>query len=445
MKTILLIDDDGSFREVMSETLSDFGFASRQASSVQEAVHMLAPLRFHAIFIDYKMPGLNGIEGLPLLREKAPDTPIIMMTSFADANKTLEAISGGAFDYLTKPVTRDQIRKVLDQLPERELHSLAHESAPEGAFISESAVMREVVKRVARVAKSDLSILIQGETGTGKELIAQLIHDFSLRKGGPFVALNCAAIPEDLLESELFGHVKGSFTGAVNDREGAFARARGGTLFLDEIGDLDLSLQAKLLRVLQEREVTPVGSSKTIHVDTRFVSATHQDLNERVRAGQFRQDLYYRLNAAEISLPPLRDRGNDIRLLASAFLLAFPGKRLDETALAKLESYEWPGNIRELKNVIESSALLTPGSLILEKDLNLRATNVPVTETLAAEPATQEVADLPLPAAVDRLEQQMLIDALKRAGQNRSEAAKILGIPRQALYVKLKQYGLMDR
>jgi two-component system NtrC family response regulator len=341
----------------------------------------------------------------------------------------------GAFDHLTKPIGRADLARVLDRMIASTAgHRLSDTAMTEDRLIGSSEAMRRVQKSIGMLADSDATVLITGETGTGKELVARAIHEHGHRGGGPFVAVNCAAIPSELLESELFGHLRGAFTGAASDRIGAFRQANRGTLFLDEIGDMDLAMQAKILRALQERVVTPVGG-KPVAVDVRVIAATHQDLPQRVRHGTFREDLFYRLHVVPIHLPALRDRIADIVPLAEHFLSLGGGKQLSADAAARLLRHSWPGNVRELQNTMERAAVLARGAIINAADLGF----------IAEMQTPGYVVDWPdedLPTALARLEEMLIRRALERSGGNRAQAARTLNIHRQLLYSKMKRYGL---
>ena len=362
---------------------------------------------------------------------------MIVLTAYASPENTIEAMRLGAFDHLLKPIGRDALRELIERLPPRRRQRRDSGRVGDSGLIGTSEAMRRVQKTIGLAADADATVLIRGETGTGKELVARALHVHSRRSTAPFVAVNCAAIPQDLLESELFGHIKGSFTGAASDRSGAFRDAGAGTLFLDEIGDMPLSMQAKILRALQERMITPVGG-KPIKVAARVVAATHRDLARQVASGAFREDLYYRLNVIPIELPPLRERTQDILPLADHFLAQCsdgrPQPQLSDRAIDKLVHAPWPGNVRELRNAIQRACVLTRGALIDADDIDIGA--VPANDE--AEPATD------LPAAVARLEEGMIRRALAACGGNRTEAARQLNINRQLLYTKMQRYGLVE-
>jgi DNA-binding NtrC family response regulator len=435
MARILIIDDDKSFREALGESVRDFGHDVVEAGGAQEAFELINEV--DAAFLDLNMPGISGIE---FLREAKPIIPVIVLTAFADSSNTIEAIRLGAFDHLTKPIGRSDLQRVLAEALKKS------QIAPGGflpsgdGLIGFSPGMREVQKRIGIAASGELTVLIEGETGTGKELVARAIHRFGDRGKGPFVAVNCAAIPQELLESELFGHTKGAFSGAFQARAGKFREADGGTLFLDEIGDMPLEMQAKILRVLQDKVITPVGGQSSYQVNIRILAATHQDLGKKIRDGSFRQDLYFRLNVLNIRLPPLRERGKDVLLLAQLFLerSTSPPKSLGASAAKLLSEHSWPGNVRELENIVRSSSLAVRGGVINASDLQMTVTDRP------SETQIEELLDLDFHSAVSRFEKLLLTKTLRKTNGNRAEAARLLNIHRQLLYAKLKEHGISD-
>ena len=434
MARVLIIDDDDAFREALADAVADLGHAVREAASGAAGDAAAAAGGIDAVILDLRMPGMDGLEVLRRMRARPASPPVVVLTAYATAVNTIEAMRLGAFDHLTKPVDQDELRRMLETM-------LAHRPAPSEAageptegFIGSSAAMRIVQKTIGLVADRDATVLVTGETGTGKEVVARAIHRHGRRSSGPFVAVNCAAIPRDLLESELFGHARGAFTGASADRAGAFRDAHAGTLFLDEIGDMDPAMQAKILRVLQERIVTPVGG-RPVAVDVRVVVATHRNLEESVRSGGFREDLYYRLAVVPIHLPPLRERVADILPLAEHFLRQAGGLVPTAEAAALLVRHSWPGNVRELRNAVQRLSALVRGRNVTAADLAF----------LGPQPASGSAVDWPeedLPTAVARLEEFLIRRALDRSAGNRAEAARILNIRRQHLYSKLERYGL---
>lgn len=452
MAMILIVDDDTAFRDTLAEALCDLGYQVSQAASCEAGLRRLEAGGIDLAIVDLRLPGDDGLAFLRAAPALAPGVPCIMLTAYAVGSNTIEAMRLGAFDHLTKPIGRETLAQTLARaLRTRQSDSDGDTAAADQRqageqMLSNSEVMRAIFKRIGLVADSDNSVLVLGETGTGKELVAQALHANSARHAGPFVAVNCAAIPADLLESELFGHVKGAFSGATADRAGRFREADGGTLFLDEIGDMALPTQAKILRVLQEREVTPLGGRHALPVDLRIVAATHRDLEADVAAGAFRADLWYRLQVITIHLPPLRERPEDIDLLAAHFLQQGGNgraKRLSGAALAALRAHGWPGNVRELRNTMQRAIALSEGELIEVEHLGLSAARTLHTGAAATTATVEDIDwDGPLDAAVARLESVMLLRALEACAGNRSQAARRLGLSRQQLYRKLAQYGM---
>jgi DNA-binding NtrC family response regulator len=443
MATILIVDDDAALREGIAETLIDLGHRPVEAANGRIALDIAAREPVDAVLLDLRVPGMDGLEILRRLRA-APTgaAPVAILTAYATADNTIEAMRLGAFDHLTKPIGRDDLVSLMSRmLRSRAKGEAIQTGAPavgDNEMVGPSEAMRSVQKTIGLVADSDTTVLITGETGTGKELVARAIHQHGRRSSGPFVAVNCAAIPAELLESELFGHVRGAFTGAVAERAGAFRDADRGTLFLDEVGDMDFAMQAKILRALQERAVTPVGG-RPIRIDARVLAATNRDLAAAVREERFREDLFYRLNVVPIHLAPLRERLADIVPLAEYFLrqATEPVKRLSTDAAARLLAHSWPGNIRELRNAIERVAILCRGDTVAASDFEFLTTGA-----RAREAAAPDWTDGDLPTAVARLEAHMIARALKESGGNRTEAAKRLGIHRQLLYTKAQKYGI---
>jgi DNA-binding NtrC family response regulator len=456
MANILVVDDDDGFREGLVETLVDLGHDVNEANSGEQALEVLQDARaFSCVFLDFRLPGMDGLAVLGAIRAEPRWRllPVVMLTGFATSDNTIGAMTLGAFDHLTKPVGRLAIQSLLERIVASEASSEAvAEATP--SFTSETAskkprllgvsdTLREVQKQIGRAASSDATVLITGETGTGKEVAARVLHDVSKRRGKPFVAVNCAAVPAELLESELFGHVKGAFTGAANDRVGCIAAADGGTLLLDEIGDMPSSMQAKLLRVIQERYVTPIGTNRQVPVDIRLVAATHRDLRGMVESGEFREDLLYRLSVIPIHLPPLRERLADIlplaeHLLADAASARGRPMRLSGPAQRLLVTYQWPGNVRELKNAIERACALAPGPTITSGDLSFITQKAGEENSLV--PA--QLLAMTLPAAVEAVERALIRNALAITGNNRADAARRLGISRQTLYSKLASLAI---
>jgi two-component system NtrC family response regulator len=455
MAHLLIVDDDNAFRDTLAETLQGLGHETVAVASGNEAIETLSRERFNAVFLDHRMPGMDGLQTLAALQARmARPPPVIVLTAFSSAGNTIEAMRLGAFDHLAKPISREAVREVLERALQQ--HTAASLSAGKAGddddtdLIGPSQAMREVHKRIGLAAANAMPMLVLGETGTGKEMVARALHRYSARAERPFVAVNCSAIPKELLESELFGHVRGAFTGATGERPGCFRAADGGVLLLDEIGDMALDVQAKILRALQEGEVTPLGSHRTVKVDVRVVAATHRDLAAAVREGRFREDLLYRLDVLSIRMPPLRERLADIIPLAEHFLRRAAmsdashspdaPKALSAEAAQRLLSHPWPGNVRELRNVMERCHALVRHRVIGGADLAIALGASPRGAAPDALPADWLEGELP--AAVERLERLLIAHALAQTQGNRAETARRLGIHRQLLYRKLAQYGL---
>ncbi|MFS2167360.1 sigma-54-dependent transcriptional regulator [Variovorax sp. Varisp62] len=450
MAHLLIVDDDNAFRDTLAETLQGLGHGVVATASGAEALETLSSSRegFDAVFLDHRMAGMDGLQTLAAMQATLVRLPpVIVLTAFASAGNTIEAMRLGAFDHLAKPISREAVREVLERALQQ--HAAASPSGvpqdDDGSdLIGPSHAMREVHKRIGLAAASAMPVLVLGETGTGKEMVARALHRHSARADRPFVAVNCSAIPKELLESELFGHVRGAFTGATGERPGCFRAADGGVLLLDEIGDMALDVQAKILRALQEGEVTPLGSHRTVKVDVRVIAATHRDLAAAVREGRFREDLLYRLDVLSIRMPPLRERLADIIPLAEHFLRRAAAsdapKALSAEAAQRLLSHPWPGNVRELRNVMERCHALVRHRVIGAADLAIGPGAAPRGEASDTVPA--EWLEGELPAAVEKLERLLIAHALAQTQGNRAEAARRLGIHRQLLYRKLTQYGI---
>lgn len=443
---ILLIDDDESLRRVTEYNLSQAGFQVITAASGKEGLAKFKAESPDLVITDVKLGDMNGLEVLEAVKNETSETPVIVITAFGSIEMAVKAMQQGAFNFITKPFDRETLRlscqKSLEmQALRSQKQQLADEvnrlTGTEGMVTANSA-MAELLDTAMRVASSEATVLITGESGTGKEVLARLVHQNSPRKNGPMVAVNCAAIPDTLIESELFGHVKGAFTGAVSNRKGRFQTAAQGTLFLDEIGDLKMEMQAKLLRAIQEREVEPIGSDRKEKVDVRLIAATNKDLQEAIAAKHFREDLYYRLGVIPLHIPPLRERREDVPALVEHFLKkigAPPDVRFSDRALIRMKEYSWPGNIRELQNVIERSVILRKGPVIEETDLSL-----PLFSGQSGNGAIPEIP--PEGLSLEEVEKGLVEKALKISNGNRSEAARLLKIPRHVLIYRLEKFGL---
>jgi DNA-binding NtrC family response regulator len=446
MTVVLIVDDEEALRDGLAETVRDLGYQSVVASSGREALTVAAQSKPDAVLLDLRLPDIDGLQVLTRLRNEVDKAklPVAIITAYATAANTIEAMCLGAFDHLTKPVGREDLASLLERMVRSRAAKAAQPASVDADGIADDIIgsspsMREVQKTIGLVADSDATVLITGDTGTGKEVVARTIHRVGARAAGCFMALNCAAIPPDLLESELFGHVKGAFTGAVLERKGAFREADGGTLFLDEIGDMDLAMQAKILRAIQERVVTPVGG-RSQKIDVRIVAATHRDLEQWVKQGRFREDLFYRLCVVPIELQPLRKRPDDILPLAEHFLalVSSPQKLLSKEAVQRLTNHAWPGNVRELRNAMERVAVMCRSEIVTASDLDFLAT------TSSHDADINDDAGN-LSSAVEQLERRMIAEALAESKGNRAEAARRLGIHRQLLHAKAEKYRLGKR
>lgn len=468
MHAVLVIEDDETVRDVLYSFLTEKGFEVTLAKSGEEGIDLLRTSKFELILTDLVMPGLGGMDVLKEVKAAKILAPVIVLTAYGTVQSAVEAMKLGAFDYITKPFNLDEISIVIEKalnLSKLQKENLMLKMQLRKRYnfkglVGRSKSMEHVYEMIEKIADTDSTVLILGESGTGKELIAKTIHYNSSRAAAPFVPINCAAIPKDLLESELFGHEKGAFTGAVTTRIGRFELAQNGTLFLDEVAELAPSLQVKLLRVLQEREFERVGGMKTIKVDVRILAATNRDIEKAVKEGAFREDLFYRLNVIPIHLPPLRERIDDIPILVDHFAHDFAKKRKREPitfskeAMACLLSYHWPGNVRELENLIERLTILAAGNVVNEADLpeKMRQLSFCPSEqqtghTGGMDPGLSyavQLADrgVDLNAVVNNLEKELIINALKKSGGVRSKAAQLLGLNRTTLIEKMKKMGI---
>jgi two-component system, NtrC family, nitrogen regulation response regulator NtrX len=451
---ILVVDDEPGVRSALSGVLRDEDYLVEAVDSGEACLDRLSRTAYDVVLLDVWLPGADGLATLERLRERQVDVPVIMISGHGNIESAVRAIKLGAFDFIEKPLSLEKtvlvVRNALRQRRlEAENRALRARVDRRLQMVGESRAMRQLREQVAMAAPTNGRVLIFGDNGTGKELVARTIHELSRRRTGPFVEVNCAAIPEELIESELFGHVKGAFTGAVGDRRGKFELADGGTIFLDEIGDMSVKTQAKVLRVLQEQVVEPVGGTSSVHVDVRVLAATNKELPAEIRAGRFREDLYFRLNVIPIFVPPLRDRKDDIPLLAEHFMVGFAreyGRRtktLDAGAVAALQEYPWPGNVRELRNVIERLVIMVAGDTISERDLAfLEGPLAPDTEPSAGDDPIQ---GLTLQAARSRFEREFILKALGAQNGNVSRTADVLGVERSNFYRKMRALGIAAR
>ena len=431
----LIIDDEPDIRELLQITLKRMDINSHSVENLGAAKHMLKQQDFHICLTDMRLPDGDGLDFVAYVQEHYPNLPIAVITAHGNMETAIQALKSGAFDFLTKPVDLGSLRTLV-----RSALKLSETSAPASRkLVGESRQIKEIRSAVGKLARSQAPIYISGESGTGKELVARMIHESGPRSAGPFIPVNCGAIPHDLLESEFFGHRKGSFTGAVADKDGLFKAAEGGTLFLDEIAELPQHMQVKLLRVIQEKSMRPIGATREIPVDVRILSATHAELKKLTESGKFRQDLYYRINVIELKVPPLRERRDDIPLLVTYLLeklaVARDHKpRLSDTALQALMEYQYPGNVRELENILERAGTLCEAGVIKPEDLQL-----PHPEAV---PQFTQEKKAALSEYLGDIEKQTILEALEKTRWNRTAAARVLGISLRALRYRLEKLGL---
>jgi two-component system response regulator HydG len=448
---ILVVDDDPAHRTMLRTLLAGWGYSISEADDGSAAIERAHERAFDLILMDIRMIKVSGLQALDEIKSFNPSIPIIIMTAYSSVDTAVQALKNGAYDYLTKPLDFDELRLSMERAMEhknlkeenRALRESLGSQFDTRNIIGRSRSMMKLLETVAQVAPSDATVLLTGESGTGKEMIAGAIHFNSSRKDGPFVKINCAAITETLLESELFGHEKGAFTGAYKRKEGRFHQAHKGSLFLDEISEMSLAMQVKLLRVLQEREITRVGGEEVIKVDVRIIAATNKDLMQEIKAGQFREDLYYRLNVVALDLPPLRERKEDITLLAQHFLETFSEinhkniKGFTPQAMDRMLKYDWPGNVRELMNAVERGVVLSTAEYLDEEELPIIIKDMPLPEEGVSGGVIPSVMPL------DEVEKATILKTLETTGGNKSEAARRLGITRKTLHKKLRSYGVM--
>ncbi|HJN46437.1 MAG: Fis family transcriptional regulator [Acidobacteria bacterium] len=446
---VLVVDDEAGVRSALTGVLGDEGYVVEVVDSGEACLERVVGQVFDLIILDIWLPGIDGLETLTTLRERDVDSQVVMISGHGSIETAVRAIKLGAFDFVEKPLSLEKtvlvVRNALRQRRlEVENRALRADADRRQVLIGESPVMVQLREQVAMAAPTNGRVLIHGENGTGKELVARSVHALSRRAAGAFVEVNCAAIPEELIESELFGHVRGAFTGAVGDRRGKFEVADGGTIFLDEIGDMSLKTQAKVLRVLQEQVVEPVGGRVGVHVDVRVVAATNKSLQEEIQAGRFRDDLFYRLNVVPISVPPLRDRREDIGRLTEHFLAHYASeyghrvKTVNPEALAMLQAYRWPGNVRELRNVLERLVIMVPGPVVTARDLAFLET----TPMSLVAPLVEGRRPERLQEARDRFERGYILEVLAEQRGNITRSAAILGLERSNLYRKMRAFGI---
>jgi len=449
---VLVIDDEADIRELLGLTLARMGLEAHCAANTSEAYELLGKNTYNLCLTDMRLPDGDGLAVVDYVSKHHPELPVAVITAHGSTENAVAALKAGAFDYLAKPVSLNQLRTLVRsalKLPIPGGRQPQGEVPASGLLIGESAQMQATRGMLERLARTQAPIHITGESGSGKELAARLIHTKGSRNDGPFVAVNCGAIPENLMESEFFGYRKGAFTGATADRDGFFQAASGGTLFLDEVADLPLPMQVKLLRAIQEKKVRKVGSTGEEAVDVRLISATHRSLGEEVKNGHFRQDLYYRLNVIELRMPPLREMREDIPLLAETFFgrhaddAGRPVPRLSPEALRLLQSYDFPGNVRELENVLERALALAAGTEIQPGDLQLGPMHA-LSAAVVREGEEPAGAGLPLQERLDLLERQAILDALAQTRYNRTAAAKLLRITFRALRYRMERLGIKD-
>lgn len=451
---VLIVDDEEKIRKVLTRLLEDEDYRVKSVENGQKAIAILLSYKPDIILMDQNMPGINGIDTLVTIKEKYPSITVIIITAHGEVSLAVDAIKKGAYDYLEKPFDNDKLLLLIKRATDHqrltvEISDLKRKLTEQKSFesiISANDKMKKVIEQARCVADTDTTVLIQGESGVGKEIIANAIHQTSRRSEGPFVAVNCGAIPLSLIESELFGHEKGSFTDAKETKIGKFEQAKGGTLFLDELGELPLDAQVKLLRVLEDKKITRVGGIKPISVDVRILSATNNNLEERVQKGSFRLDLYYRLNIFPIQIPPLRERKEDIPLFIEHYInkynseLGLHVKNMSKRAVDQLLNYNWPGNIRDLQNAIQSAMILCREGTITSEFLPMRIKGYPVIDGTKLE--FDSGLDDNLKSLNSKLEKELIIEALSKCNYNRTEAANLLKISRKTLFNKMKQYNL---
>ena len=449
MNNVLVVDDDQDIRLLLDRFLTKNKFATETASDGESAIQLLKDQAFDLVLCDFKLPDITGLELIQKIKILRPEAAIIVITGYSDVKVAVKAIKLGAYDYVTKPLYPDEILLTIQQaIKSNNQEKLARQKKPDtrSFIIGDSPQSKQVLKHIQLIAPTDMSVIIQGETGTGKEFVANEIHNLSRRKDQPFVAIDCGALPKELAGSELFGHIKGSFTGAINDKTGSFEAANGGTLFLDEIGNLSYENQIKLLRVIQERKIKKIGSTKDIAIDVRVIVATNENLSDAVKRGEFREDLYHRFNEFKIDLAPIRERKSDIRMFAQHFLktanreLNKDVRYFDDEVVSKMKDYYWHGNLRELNNVVKRAVLLTQGDTVLPEALPEEIKTPDYFDEVSVNSSPSEPANLK--SVSKTAERDAIVSVLEKTGYNKTKAANVLNIDRKTLYNKMKSYNI---
>lgn len=449
-QTVLIVDDEPDIRQLLDITLTRMGLATVAAADLGQARQCLAYGDIDLCLTDMKLPDGNGISLVEHIQSDYPSIPVAMITAHGSVETAITALKAGAFDFISKPIELERLRNLISTALRLGAQGQTNELVSDTSLIGETIAIRDLREQIAKLARSQAPVYIAGESGTGKEVVARLIHSLGPRSNGPFIPVNCGAIPPELMESELFGHTRGSFTGATDDKAGLFQAAEGGTLFLDEVADLPLSMQVKLLRAIQEKAVRPIGASEEVSSDVRILSATHKKLSKEVAEGRFRNDLYYRINVIALLVPALRERHEDIPLLANFLLRRIASATeqtphsLDDSAQDALANYSFPGNVRELENILERACALSNSSSIAAEDLQLPAPESTLVTQPGAEPLDPEVAFGDLDGYLEGIERDVLMRALEDSRWNKTAAAKLLGISFRSLRYRLKKLDLED-
>ncbi len=448
MAKVLIVDDEVKITKLLSEKISSAGYEVQTCTSAEEAEEVIKKREIDIVLCDLRLGGMDGLELLRKTKQASPFTDFVIMTAYASSDTAVEAMKLGAYEYLIKPFKMDEVLLLLNRIKERRslinenivLRQKVQEKRSADRIVGSSQAIRHIREMISRVAPTDSPVLIEGESGTGKELVATEIHSLSKRKDKPLIVVNCAAVPETLIEAELFGFKKGAFTGAVQEKPGQFKLADGGTIFLDEIGEVPLSIQAKLLRAIEQGEFTPLGGAGSIKVDVRIIAATNRNLKEMVEKGTFREDLYFRLNVFPINIPPLRERPEDIAPIAEHILAGWNVRhqKLSAEVIEKLESYSWPGNVRELRNILERALILSGGNEIKPEHIVIQG------QVASNQSLSNKLSSLLGRMSLPELERRMVILALEKTNWNKSRAAELLGITRRALYGRLEKFNISE-